>query len=104
MCLDINEDWFNIGRPFLEKAGVMDKIDLRIAPGLESLDKILNDGQEGTFDFAYIDADKTNYPHYVEKLIKLLRPGGFIMVDNILWNGKVAEDPSGFDADTKALS
>jgi len=92
ICLDINEDWLNVGKPFLQQAGVMDKIDVRIAPALESLDKILaTEGEAGTFDFAYVDADKPNYPNYLPRLVELLRPGGFIMMDNTLWSGKVAD-------------
>ncbi|MEO0375288.1 MAG: class I SAM-dependent methyltransferase [Cyanobacteria bacterium P01_A01_bin.17] len=99
---DIREEVREYGPSYWQAAGVADKIDLRIAPALDTLDKLLADGQAGTFDFAFIDADKTNYPHYYEKCLKLLRPGGLIAIDNVLWSGAVA-DPEKNDPDTVAL-
>ena len=103
-ALDINEGWTNIGKKYWEEAGVADKIELILAPGIETLDKFLEDEENvGTFDFAFVDADKENYPEYYERLIKLLKPNGFIMLDNVLWSGKVVEDPSTHSSMTAAL-
>ena len=92
ICCDISEEYVSVGRPFWEEAGVANKIETRIGPGLESLDALVADQQNlGAFDFAYIDADKGNYIHYCERLLQLLKPNGFIMLDNTLWKGKVAD-------------
>ena len=86
ICCDISEEYVNVGRPFWQQAGVADKIEVRIGPGLESLDAMVADEQNlGAFDFAYIDADKGNYLNYCERLLQLLKPNGFIMLDNTLW-------------------
>jgi caffeoyl-CoA O-methyltransferase len=84
VACDVNEEWTNIGRRFWREAGVESRIDLRIRPALETLEALLEGGGEGTFDFAFIDADKPNYGAYYEKLLLLLRPGGLIAVDNTL--------------------
>ena len=102
LCCDISDEYTGVGRPFWEQAGVDHKIDLRIAPALETLDALLAEGAQGQFDMAFIDADKENYPHYYERCLKLLRPGGLLLFDNTLWNGAVAED-AGDDPDTLAL-
>jgi len=102
LACDISEKWTSIGRKYWREAGVEHKIDLRLAPALESLDAVLANGSKGSFDFAYIDADKANYGNYYERVLKLLRPSGLILVDNVLWSGKVA-DESEQDADTLAL-
>lgn len=99
---DVSMQWPTIAKPYWEKAGVANKIDLRIAPALETLQSLLDDGQAGTFDFAFIDADKSNYLGYYEKSLALLRQGGLIAVDNVLWSGKVA-DSSDQDKDTIAI-
>ncbi len=102
ICCDINPESTAIAVDFWERAGVRDRIDLRIAPALQTLDKLLSDGAAGGFDMAFIDADKTNYDNYFERCLQLLRPGGLLMFDNTLWNGAVA-DPEDQAADTLAL-
>jgi len=86
VCCDVSDEWTSVGVPFWEKAGVRDRIDLRIAPALETLQGIKED--DG-FDLAFIDADKPSYQAYVEELLRLVRPGGLILVDNVLWGGNV---------------
>lgn len=99
---DISEEWTSIARRYWERAGVANKIDLRIAPALQTLDALLADGQGGHYDFAFIDADKSNYDGYYERCLALLRPGGLIAIDNVLWGGAVV-DPAQQDADTRAI-
>ena len=85
ICFDISQEWFDIGKPFTEKAGVLDRIGSRVGNPLGSLDKLLGQhGEKNSLDFAYMDADKTNYPKYIAALVKLLRPGGFIIMDNTI--------------------
>ncbi len=102
ICCDVSEQWTAIGVPFWERAGVRQRIDLRIAPALETLEDLLVSGRAGDFDMAFVDADKTNYQNYFERCLTLLRPGGLLMFDNTLWDGAVA-DPEVSDADTVAL-
>ncbi len=99
---DISDEWTSVGRRYWREAGVEDRIDLRLAPALETLDGLVRDGASGTYDMAFIDADKTNVDRYYERCLTLLRKGGVILVDNVLWNGAVA-DPSIDDAETAAL-
>ncbi|HEX5273908.1 MAG TPA: class I SAM-dependent methyltransferase [Candidatus Rubrimentiphilum sp.] len=99
VACDVSEEYTAIAREFWGRAGVANKIDLRLAPGVETLKALL---EQGEFDFAYIDADKTNYDAYYELVLRLLRPGGLIAIDNVLWGGDVA-DPAEADADTVAL-
>ena len=101
VALDISKDFTDRARPIWKEAGVEGKIDLRIGPALDSLDKMIA-GREGPFDFAFIDADKPNYDGYYERVLKLLRPGGLIAIDNVLWSGAVA-DPKDNEESTKAL-
>jgi caffeoyl-CoA O-methyltransferase len=102
IACDINEEWTSIARRYWREAGVARKIDLRLGPALKTLDDLIAQGQGGRFDFAFIDADKSNYPNYYERALVLVRPGGLIAVDNVLWDGKVI-DPSVNDADTRAI-
>ncbi len=99
---DVSEEFTAVARRYWAEAGVADKIDLRLAPALETLDKLLADGQAGTYDFAFIDALKTEYADYFERVIELLRPGGLAAIDNVLWDGRVA-DPDDNDEDTVAI-
>ena len=102
IACDINEEYTAVARRYWKAAGVEDKIDVRLRPALETLDQLLADGRQGGLDFAFIDADKTNYENYYERALALLRPGGLIAVDNVLWSGRVA-DPENREADTVAL-
>jgi len=91
IALDVSEEWTNVGRRYWEMADVAHKIDLRIAPALDSLQNLIAEGKENTFDFAFIDADKENYYNYYEYCLQLLRPNGLIAIDNVLWSGRVAD-------------
>lgn len=101
LACDIDEKWTAIARRYWEEAGVAHKIELKLAPALDTLDAELNSGRD-CYDFAFIDADKENYLNYYERCLGLLRPGGLIAVDNVLWNGRVA-DPSDQSVDTVAI-
>ncbi|MEH2160160.1 MAG: class I SAM-dependent methyltransferase [Nostoc sp.] len=102
IAADVSEEFTAIARRYWQQAGVADKIDLRLAPGLETLDALLADGEAETFDFAFIDADKENYDGYYERSLQLVRPGGLIAIDNVLWLGKVA-DPQIQDENTQSI-
>jgi predicted O-methyltransferase YrrM len=102
VACDVSEEWTAMARRYWQEAGVDHKIDLRLAPALETLDDLLARGQAGSFDFAFIDADKGNYDGYYERTLELLRPGGLMAIDNVLWSGRVA-DPDERDEDTVAL-
>jgi caffeoyl-CoA O-methyltransferase len=102
IACDVSVDFTEIALRYWAEAGVADKIDLRLGPAIETLDDLLKEGASGSFDFAFIDADKENYLPYYERCLKLIRPGGLIAVDNVLWNGSVA-DPEKNDADTLAI-
>jgi caffeoyl-CoA O-methyltransferase len=99
---DVSEDWTTVARRFWREAGVGHKIDLRLAPAIETLDRLLADGAAGSYDFIFIDADKPNYDGYYERALKLIRPGGLIGVDNVLWGGSVA-DPDNNTESTQAI-
>ncbi|MGZ5923699.1 MAG: O-methyltransferase [Rhizomicrobium sp.] len=101
VALDVSKEFTDHARGFWKEAGVADKIDLRLGPGLEALDRMISAG-EGPFDLAFIDADKPNYDGYYERVLKLLRVGGLIVLDNMLWGGTVA-DLKVTDAHTSAL-
>jgi predicted O-methyltransferase YrrM len=102
VACDVSEQWTSVARRYWAEAGVAHKIELRLAPALETLDSLLAAGGGGSFDLAFIDADKTNYVGYYERVLELLRPGGLAVADNTLWSGRVA-DPEVADADTIAL-
>ncbi len=102
-AFDISEDWTSVARRYWRTAGVENKIDLRLGPAIEKLDALIAEGAaEGTYDLAFIDADKENYDGYYERALRLLRPGGLLLIDNVLWSGRVA-DETVEDADTLAI-
>jgi len=102
IACDVSEEWTSMARRYWEKAGVAERIELRLAPAVKTLDALLESGEAGRFDFAFIDAGKSRYGDYYERCLKLLRRGGLIVADNTLWSGKVA-DANVQDEDTKAL-
>ena len=102
LACDISTEYTRVGQPFWQQAGVADKIELVIAPALATLDARLAAGESAQYDFAFIDADKTGYDAYVERILRLLRVGGLMLIDNVLWSGAVAR-AAGDDADTAAL-
>jgi caffeoyl-CoA O-methyltransferase len=102
IACDVSEEYTSIARRYWEKAEVTHKIDLHIAPAIQTLDRLLAEGQANTFDFAFIDADKENYDGYYERSLQLVRKGGLIAIDNVLWSGRVI-DPEFQDADTLAI-
>jgi predicted O-methyltransferase YrrM len=91
VACDISDEYTSVARRYWDRAGVGKKIDLKIAPAIETLDKLLANGESETFDFAFIDADKSNYYNYYDRALKLIRSGGLIAVDNVLWSGAVAD-------------
>src|SRR6201996_9558528 len=102
VALDVSEDFTAIARRHWAKAAIADRIDLRIRPATESLKALVTAGEGNTFDFAFIDADKANYDTYYEYALKLVRQGGLIAIDNVLWDGQVI-DPSDNSPDTVAI-
>lgn len=102
LALDVSEEWTAIARRYWKKAGVEQKIDLRIGKALSTLDTLIAQREFGRYDFAFIDADKTSYLAYYERCLELVRRGGLIAIDNTLWSGRVA-DPGNKEADTVAL-
>lgn len=106
VACDISEDYTAVARRYWAKAGVDYKVDLRLAPALETLDGLLASGERDYYDFAFIDADKESYTRYYEQCLTLLRPGGVIAIDNALWDGRVAQqtdDEETLDLETKAI-
>ena len=91
VALDVSEEFTAIARQHWQRAGVADQIDLRLAPAVDSLDAMLDAGEQNSFDFAFIDADKRNYQNYFDAALDLVRPGGIIAIDNVLWSGSVAD-------------
>ncbi len=102
VCCDVSTEWTDVARRYWAEAGVEDRVELRLAPGMETLDELLADGQADTFDFAFLDADKRNYPAYYERIVRLLRPGGLLCVDNVFWGGDVVR-PEVDDEDVRAV-
>jgi len=102
VCCDVSREWTDIARETWTEAGVADRVELRLGPAVETLDQLLAEGGEGRFDFAFIDADKPNYDGYVERALRLVRAGGVIAIDNVLWSGRVA-DASVDDESTVAI-
>ena len=102
IACDISPEWTSVARRYWQQAGVAERIDLRLAPAAQTLRELLQEGQAASFDFAFIDADKTGYDEYYELALQLLRPGGLIALDNSLWDGTVA-DSVDQDEDTVAL-
>jgi len=101
-CCDVSDEWTQVARRYWRDAGVAGRIELRLAPADETLRDLLLESGPGSFDFAFIDADKTGYDGYYEATLTLLRPGGLVAIDNMLWSGAVA-NPSATDPDTAAL-
>ena len=102
VCCDIDSKWPGVGRPFWEEAGVADRIDLRIGPALRTLEELERTGYANLFDLVFIDADKENYPAYYEHGLRLVRPGGVVLVDNVLWGGSVI-NPENQGRDAQAV-
>jgi caffeoyl-CoA O-methyltransferase len=102
VACDVSERWTGVARRYWEAAGVARKIDLRLAPALETLAGLLATGEAGSYDLVFLDADKENYPRYYELALELLRPGGLLIADNTLWSGRVI-DPANNEASTVAL-
>ncbi|MEG4146438.1 class I SAM-dependent methyltransferase [Microcoleus sp. Pol12B5] len=102
IACDVSEEYTAIARRYWEAAGVANKISLQLGPAINTLDKLIAEGQAGTFDFAFIDADKENYEAYFERSLQLVRNGGLIVIDNVLWSGRVA-DPQVQDESTTAI-
>jgi predicted O-methyltransferase YrrM len=102
VACDINPEYTAIAQRYWAAAGVADRIDLRLGPALDTLNHLIDAGEANQFDFAFIDADKANYSNYYERVLQLVRPGGLVVIDNVLWSGRVA-DPAVQDSRTKAL-
>ena len=102
VCCDVSKEWTDIARRYWQRAGVSGSIELRLQPALQTLDELLQQGGADSFDLAFIDADKENYRVYYERSLQLLRPGGLILIDNVLWEGGVIDDAKQ-DIDTVAI-
>jgi predicted O-methyltransferase YrrM len=102
VCCDVSEEWTTIARRAWVEAGVDHKITLEIAPATRTLDRLIAEDGESTYDFAFIDADKHGYDAYYERCLRLVRPGGLIAVDNVLWGGRVVDDEAD-DEDTRSI-
>lgn len=101
-CCDVSEEWTQRAREAWREAGVSERIDLRIGPALDTLDRMIEGGESGTLDFVFLDADRPNNRRYIERAYVLLRPRGVCLIDNVLWKGRVI-DPAWDDADTQAV-
>jgi predicted O-methyltransferase YrrM len=102
VCCDVSDEWTSVARRYWAEAGVTERVDLRLGPALATLDALLAGGGAGTFDFAFIDASKREYPDYHERVVQLLRQGGLAVYDNVLWGGSVV-DESQADEDTVGI-
>ena len=102
IACDVSEEWTAIARRFWQRAGVAERVELRLGPGAETLGRLIADGQGGRFDFAFLDADKELYPDYYERIVELLRSGGLLAIDNVFGGGKVA-DPSETSSSVQAI-
>lgn len=102
VACEIENTYVDIARPFFKEAGVESKIDVRIQPAMQTLDELIAAGEAGTYDFVFIDADKTNYDGYYERSLQLVRKGGVIAIDNVLWSGRVV-NPAADDLESQAL-
>lgn len=102
VACDVSEEFTSVARRYWKEAGVAGKIELKLAPATETLDVRLQAGEAGSYDLAFIDADKANYTQYYERILKLLRPGGLVLVDNVLWSGRVL-DKADKSEDTAAI-
>jgi len=91
VCIDLSREWTDVARRYWAQAGVADKIELRLGSALDTLDAMVAEGQAGTFDFAFLDADKDNYLAYADRILTLLRRGGLMAIDNVFWGGEVAQ-------------
>ena len=103
IACDVSDEFTLIARKYWQEAGVANKINLHIAPALATLDRLILNGESGTFDFAFIDADKNNYGVYYDRCLELVRQGGLILVDNVLWYGRVADPAMDNDKRTQAI-
>ena len=103
VACDVSEDFINIGKKFWTEDCVS-KIKINIRPAIETLDALIEEGLEGSFDFVFIDADKANYGRYYERALVLIRQGGIIAIDNTLWSGRVLQEKTSFDESTKSIS
>jgi predicted O-methyltransferase YrrM len=92
VCCDVSKEYTDVARQAWAEAGVADRVELRLGPAIQTLDAMLGGGAAGTFDLAFVDADKPNYAGYYERCLQLVRPGGLIAIDNVLWSGRVADD------------
>lgn len=102
ICCDVSEEWTSVARRYWKEAGVDKRIELKLAPALETLEGLIGKGKDSAFDFAFIDADKPGYDAYYEACLKLLRPGGVMAIDNVLWSGAVIDEAAN-DESTLAL-
>lgn len=103
LACDVSDEFTRVGRPFWKRAGIEHKIELVLQPAVNTLDARIAAGESGLYDFAFIDADKSNYASYFERCLQLVRTGGLIAIDNVLWSGRVARPADPGDADTLAL-